>query len=137
MKINQESVKSDQFFQWIDASGDFVHVGFVERQYTADAMLDHSYAVSTDGGDTWSQTVRVTTASSRSDASLFGANCTGEFIGDYTGIVADGSSAHVLWMDGRPGTQPVSPPETTMTRTPSTPRRRSTSTRRQVARQSG
>jgi Neuraminidase (sialidase) len=109
VKINQESVKSDQFFQWIDVSGDFVHVGFVDRQYTNDAMLDHSYVVSTDGGDTWSQTERVTTDSSASNASLFGANCTGEFIGDYTGIVADGGTAHVLWMDGRPGTQPVSP----------------------------
>ena len=60
------------------------------------------------GGDTWSQTERVTTAPSLSDASLFGANCTGEFIGDYTGIVADGATAHLLWMDGRPGTQPTS-----------------------------
>ena len=82
----------------------------VDRQYTGDALLDHSSAVSTDGGDTWSQTERVTTASSRSDASGFGANCTGEFIGDYTGIVANGGTAHLLWMDGRPGvTQPTSP----------------------------
>jgi Neuraminidase (sialidase) len=110
VKINQEAVKSDQFFQWIDASGDFLHVGFVDRQYTGNTLLDHSYVVSTDGGDTWSQTERVTTESSRSDASLFGANCTGEFIGDYTGIVAEGGRAHVLWMDGRPGdTQPTSP----------------------------
>jgi hypothetical protein len=109
VKINQESVKTDQFFQWIDSSGDFVHVGFVDRQYTDDAMLDHSYAVSTDGGDTWSQTERVTTASSASDASLFGLNCTGEFIGDYTGITAVEDTARVLWMDGRPGTQPTSP----------------------------
>lgn len=108
VKINQESVKSDQFFQWIDSSGDFIHVGFVDRQYTEDAMLDHSYVVSTDGGDTWSQTERVTTASSASDASLFGTNCTGEFIGDYTGITAVEGTAHVLWMDGRPGTQPPS-----------------------------
>jgi hypothetical protein len=106
--ISQETTKSDQFFQWIDASDDFLHVGFVDRQYTDDVLLDHSYVVSTDGGDTWSQTERVTTASSRSDASLFGANCTGEFIGDYTGIVADGATAHLLWMDGRPGTQPTS-----------------------------
>jgi Neuraminidase (sialidase) len=105
VKINQETGKTDQFFQWIDASGDFLHVGFVDRQYTDDAMLDHSYVVSPDGGDTWSQTERVTTASSPSDASLFGANCTGEFIGDYTGIVGNGPTAHVLWMDGRPGTQ--------------------------------
>jgi photosystem II stability/assembly factor-like uncharacterized protein len=109
VKINQESVKSDQFFQWIDVSGDFVHVGFVDRQYSSDALLDHSYAVSTDGGDTWSQTQRITSESSRSDASLFGANCTGEFIGDYTGIVAVDGTAHLLWMDGRPGTQPTSP----------------------------
>ena len=109
VKINQESAKSDQFFQWIDASGDFVHVGFVDRQYSGNELLDHSYVVSPDGGDTWSQTERVSTASSRSDASLFGFNCTGEFIGDYTGIVADGDTAHILWMDGRPGTQPISP----------------------------
>jgi Neuraminidase (sialidase) len=107
--ISQEATKSDQFFQWVDASDDYVHVGFVDRQYTDNALLDHSYVVSTDGGDTWSQTERVTTTSSRSDASLFGANCTGEFIGDYTGIVADGATAHLLWMDGRPGTQPTSP----------------------------
>jgi hypothetical protein len=109
VKINQESVKSDQFFQWIDASGDFLHVGFVDRQYSGDELLDHSVVVSTDGGDTWSQTQRVTSEPSRSDASLFGSNCTGEFIGDYTGIVAEGGTAHVLWMDGRPGTQPTSP----------------------------
>jgi hypothetical protein len=108
VKINQESVKSDQFFQWIDATDDFLHAGFVDRQYTDDALLDHSYVVSPDGGDTWSQTERVTEESSPSDASLFGANCTGEFIGDYTGIVADGPTAHVLWMDGRPGNQPTS-----------------------------
>jgi hypothetical protein len=102
-------VKSDQFFAWIDASGDFVHVGFVDRQYTDDALLDHSYAVSPDGGDTWSQTVRVSTASSPSNASGFGANCAGEFIGDYTGIAAVGGTAHLLWMDGRPGTQTPSP----------------------------
>jgi hypothetical protein len=109
VKINQESGKTNQFFQWIDASGDYVHVGFVDRQYTGDALLDHSYVVSPDGGDTWSQTVRVTSASSPSNASLFGTNCTGEFIGDYTGITASGNTAHVLWMDGRPGTQPASP----------------------------
>src|ERR687891_188595 len=106
--INQESVKSDQFFAWIDSSGAFVHVGFVDRQYTDDAMLDHSYVVSPDGGDTWSQTVRVSSASSPSNASGFGANCAGEFIGDYTGIAAVGGTAHLLWMDGRPGTQPPS-----------------------------
>jgi photosystem II stability/assembly factor-like uncharacterized protein len=105
VKINQESAKSDQFFQWIDASGDYLHVGFVDRQYTDDALLDHSFVVSPDGGTTWSQTERVTTASSAPDASGFGANCTGQFIGDYTGVVADGPTAHVLWMDGRPGTQ--------------------------------
>lgn len=104
--INQESVKSDQFFQWIDASGRHLHVGFVDRQYTDDALLDHSYVVSPDRGATWSQTVRVTSASSSSDASMFGANCTGEFIGDYTGIAATGNTANVLWMDGRAGTQP-------------------------------
>src|SRR5919108_233079 len=109
VRINQESVKSDQFFAWIDSSGGFVHVGFVDRQYTDDAMLDHSYVVSPDGGDTWSQTVRVSSASSPSDASGFGANCAGEFIGDYTGITAVGGTAHLLWMDGRPGTQPPSP----------------------------
>jgi BNR repeat-like domain len=103
--INQEAVKSDQFFQWIDASGRYLHVGFVDRQYTDDALLDHSYLVSANRGTTWSQTVRVTAASSSSDASLFGANCTGEFIGDYTGIAATGNTANVLWMDGRPGTQ--------------------------------
>jgi len=107
--ISQETVKSDQFFAWIDSSGDFVHVGFVDRQYTDDALLDHSYVVSPDGGDTWSQTVRVSTASSPSNASGFGANCTGEFIGDYTGIAAVGGTAHLLWMDGRPGTQAPSP----------------------------
>lgn len=106
--INQESVKSDQFFPWIRSSGSVVHVGFVDRQYTDDALLDHSYVVSMDGGDTWSQTVRVSTASSRSDASLFGLNCTAEFIGDYTGITAVGSTARVLWMDGRAGNQPTS-----------------------------
>jgi hypothetical protein len=47
VKINQEAGRTDQFFQWISVSGDFVHVGFVDRQYTADALLDHSYAVST------------------------------------------------------------------------------------------
>jgi hypothetical protein len=109
VKINQEGTKSDQFFQWIDVSGDFVHAAFVDRQYTGDTLLDHSYVVSTDGGDTWSQTERVTTASSSSDASLFGLNCTGEFIGDYTGIAATGDTAQILWMDGRPGTQPTSP----------------------------
>lgn len=111
VKINQEAVPSDQFFPWIDASGDFIHVGFVDRQYTAnvDPLFDHSYVVSTDGGDTWSQTVRVTTESSRSTASLFGALCTSQFIGDYTGITAIGNRAHVLWTDGRAGNQPTSP----------------------------
>ena len=72
-------------------------IAFYDRSYSGNALVDLTYATSSDFGATW-QSVRVT--KSGFDPSLYGVP-SGDgirpFIGDYNGIVSLTSSAGMTW----------------------------------------
>ena len=65
-------------------------LSFYDRSYTGNALVDLTYAMSGDGGATWS-TTRV--SASGSDPSQYRTR----FIGDYNGIVSLAGSALLAW----------------------------------------
>ncbi len=75
-------------------------VMFDDRSYSGNALVDVTYAWSTDGGTTWSST-RVT--KSGFDASQYGVPCGScadgirPFLGDYNGIVSLSDRAALTW----------------------------------------
>ena len=65
-------------------------LSFYDRSYTGNALVDLTYAMSGDGGATWS-TTRV--SASGFDPSQYRTR----FIGDYNGIVSLAGSALLAW----------------------------------------
>src|SRR2546425_3148686 len=72
------------------APGGRYDLSFYDRGYSGNALVDLTYATSTDGGATWAAT-RVT--DSGFDPSLYRTR----FIGDYNGIVSLGAGAALAW----------------------------------------
>ncbi len=87
--------------------GGRLDVMFDDRSYSGNALVDVTYAVSTDGGATWSAT-RV--SKSGFDASQYGVpcgSCAGgirPFLGDYNGIASLGERAVMTWTGVAPKT---------------------------------
>ncbi|HMJ17924.1 MAG TPA: sialidase family protein [Gemmatimonadaceae bacterium] len=74
-----------------------IDVAFYDRSYTANSMVDLTFATSSDGGATW-RSVRVSKSSF--DPSAWGVpsgSGVRPFIGDYNGIVSLASSAGMTW----------------------------------------
>jgi hypothetical protein len=74
-----------------------IDVAFDDRSYTANTMVDLTYATSSDGGATW-RSARVSKSSF--DPSLYGVPSGAgvrPFIGDYNGIVSLASTAAMTW----------------------------------------
>jgi len=72
-------------------------LAFYDRRYSANALVDVTYATSSDGGQTW-RTVRVTP--SGFDPSQWGVPSGSSFrpfIGDYNGIASTSTSAELTW----------------------------------------
>src|SRR6266581_8024888 len=82
------------------ASGGRLDVMFDDRSYSGNALVDVTYASSTDGGATWNST-RVSKAGF--DASQYGVPCSTcvggirPFLGDYNGIASLSSQALMTW----------------------------------------
>src|SRR5437867_520867 len=82
------------------ASGGRLDVMFDDRSYSGNALVDVTYASSTDGGATWNST-RVSKAGF--DASHYGVPCSTcvggirPFLGDYNGIASLSGQALMTW----------------------------------------
>jgi hypothetical protein len=89
----------DQFFPWlsVDESGNVHAIWYDTRNDPAYRMIETFQALSTDGGDTWSQT-NISTAAWDPGQSFFTCGC---FIGDYNAIAASDDVIYPVWTDGR------------------------------------
>ena len=76
-----------------------IDVSFYDRSYSANTLVDMTYATSSDGGATW-RTARVTPAGF--DPSTWGVPSSSAlgyrpFIGDYNAIVSTNENARLVW----------------------------------------
>lgn len=84
----------------VDASNGWVHVVWYDRRDDDEnRLLNVYYAVSKDGGATWSPNQRVTTHSSVPTPCKHQSGAT--FIGDYMGLAAAGGKARPAFVDTR------------------------------------
>ena len=88
----------DQFQNEMSISaGGRIDVSFYDRRYSANRLVDVTYATSADGGASWSK-VRV--SSSSFDPALWGVPSSSgfrPFIGDYNGIVSFADGVGLTW----------------------------------------
>jgi hypothetical protein len=94
---------TDQFNQWMDVDPvqGAIHVIYYDTRDDAGRQNAHVYYVrSDDGGNTWVDETRVTTAATDETASPADL---GNQYGDYNGLVAYRSVAHPVWTDRRAG----------------------------------
>ncbi|UCH93372.1 MAG: exo-alpha-sialidase [Candidatus Aminicenantes bacterium] len=101
--IHTNPEKTDQFNQWMDVDPDKgeIHVIFYDTRDDPGRKKAHVYYIrSEDGGNTWVNETRVTTAFSDETASPADL---GNQYGDYNGLVAYRSIAHPVWTDRRDG----------------------------------
>jgi hypothetical protein len=78
-------------------AGGRIDVAYYDRKYSHNRLVDVTYAVSSDGGQSW-RTARVT--SSGFDPSQWGVPAGSgfrPFIGDYNGIASTPTSARLTW----------------------------------------
>lgn len=96
-RVNDDGGTAAQFFQWVTvAPNGRVDIAFYDRRDDPnDYLLNEYYAVSFDGGETFTN-VRVSDVSS--DPAVWPA-----FIGDYNQIASTERTAHPAWMDNRNG----------------------------------
>ncbi len=102
-RVNDDSrgVANDQFNQWlaVDPSDGSVSVSFYDtRNDPIHVSTDVFYVRSTDGGNSFSANVKVTTAPTNEAVS--GANFGNQY-GDYEGIAVLNGMAHPVWTDRR------------------------------------
>lgn len=111
VRVNNDGSGVDQFFPWlsVDSSSGAVEVAFYDRRDEPGSVLMNMYlGRSTDGGESFENT-RISSASSdpRIQASVVGSNTSEIGIGDYVGLVATRSKAHIMWTDTRHGNQEI------------------------------
>jgi hypothetical protein len=101
--VNGGSATSDQFNQWmdVDPKDGTVHVIFYDTRDDPGRIKSNLYyAASKDGGATWVDETKVTSA--QTDETVAGAD-TGNQYGDYNGLVAYRGAAYPSWTDRRTG----------------------------------
>jgi hypothetical protein len=87
----------DQFEAEMGTAGGRIDVAYYDRKYSHNRLVDVTYAVSSDRGQSW-RTARVT--SSGFDPSQWGVPAGSgfrPFIGDYNGIASTPTSARLTW----------------------------------------
>jgi hypothetical protein len=111
VKVNNDGPGADQFFPWlsVDANNGSVCVAFYDRRDDLGALLNMYLARSTDGGGSFTENTRVSTAGTdpRIQASVTGTTGTAIGIGDYVGLTATRGRAHLLWADTRNSKQEI------------------------------
>lgn len=101
--VHSNPASTDQFNQWmdVDPNDGKVHVIFYDTREDAGRKKTNVYYVaSTDGGNTWIDETKVTTA--QTDETVSGAD-SGNQYGDYNGLVAYRQVVHPVWTDRRTG----------------------------------
>ena len=99
--VNDDSGLADHFNQWlaVDQTDGSVNLSWNDtRKDPTRKSTDIFYARSTDGGQTFSPNVQVTTAPT--NETCCGADLGNQY-GDYEGIAALGGSIHPVWTDRR------------------------------------
>src|SRR5262249_21718511 len=98
--LRQPAQTADQFNQWMDVDDDgSVHVVFYDTRDDPKRAKTHLYYVASfDGGKTWINEARVTTAQTDETSS---AADSGNQYGDYNGLAVFHGVAHPIWTDRR------------------------------------
>jgi Bacterial Ig-like domain (group 1) len=101
--VHTNPARTDQFNQWMDVDPEqgAIHVIYYDTRDDPGRQKAHVYYVrSDDGGNSWVDETRVTTAATDETASPADL---GNQYGDYNGLVAYRSVAHPVWTDRRAG----------------------------------
>ena len=110
-RVNNDAGAAHQFFPWlsVDSSSGAVDVVFYDRRDNQGPSLMNMYlARSTDGGASFGDNTRVTSASSDSRIQAdITSNSSAIGMGDYVGVAAASGKAHLLWTDTRRGKQEI------------------------------
>ena len=112
VKVNDDGSGADQFFPWlsVDADNGSVTVAFYDRRDDPGGVLVNTYlARSTNGGASFAENTRVSTAATdpRVQRDVAGSTGSAIGIGDYIGVTATRGKAHLLWADTRNGKQEI------------------------------
>lgn len=101
-RVNDD-MRGDQFDPWMSV-GPFgqVHVVWLDRRNDPQNFLyDAYYAATSDGGQTFTENQKLSSASSDPRLASLTDNDGDGFIGDYIGIAANPEVAHAVWPDLR------------------------------------
>jgi hypothetical protein len=112
VRVNNDGSGGDQFFPWlsVDPTNGAVNIAFYDKRNNPGGQLvDVYHARSTDGGGTFNENTRMSTASSNPtvQAGVLGSNSSQIGIGDYIGVTAMNGKSHLLWTDTRGGSQEI------------------------------
>lgn len=112
VRVNNDNSGTDQFFPWVsvDSKTGAVEVAFYDRRDNPGSVMMNTYlARSTDGGASFPQNIRVSSAFSdpRIQANVLGANSNPIGIGDYIAVTSSNGRARLLWADTRRGSQEI------------------------------
>ncbi len=112
VRVNNDAGLTDQFFPWlsVDSVSGAVELAFYDRRDDTSMVLINMYlARSTDGGNSFGENTRISSAPSdpRIQANVTGSNGSPIGFGDYVGMVAAGGKAHIMWADTRRGQQEI------------------------------
>ncbi len=112
VRVNNDQGGADQFFPSlsVDPSSGAVEVAFYDRRDDPGTVLMNMYlAHSTDGGESFGENTRISSASSdpRVQANVLGSTVSAIGLGDYVGMVARRGKSHIMWADTRRGKQEV------------------------------
>lgn len=112
VRVNTDAGNGDQFFPWlsVDQANGAVEVAFYDRRDNPGALMVNTYlARSTDGVRGFTKNTRVSAAGSdtRTQGTVPAENGSPIRFGDYLGLAAANSKAHMLWTDTRNGKQEV------------------------------
>lgn len=112
VRVNNDASGTDQFFPWlsVDSTTGAVEVAFYDRRDNPGSVLLNTYlARSTDGGASFPENIRVSSASSdpRIQANVLGGNGNPIGIGDYIAVASLKGRSRLLWTDTRRGAQEI------------------------------
>jgi hypothetical protein len=112
VKVNNDASGADQFFPWLsvdDVTGDVGVVFYDRRDDPAGIFVNTYLARSTDGGASFAENIRVSSASSdpRIQAGVLSSNASQIGLGDYIALQILNGKALMLWADTRRGRQEI------------------------------